>query len=718
MKRLILRVAALALVVVLGLIAIAQAQRGMDEPATTDTPAAAGSRDAAPRLMAAPTDANPLRRESAGTFASEPPAPTRVRPAGHETESPTLAAPRTEGAPPQQTADPFGLQSTRPAPSGAADGQVNLASADPQQLAATLEPPAEPAGAAKAAPLRLPDRDPPSSADLNPASSAPAPSLAPGRSTDVGDRYATLPSVAAGRRAFAEEPRPLKADPFAAPAQTAPAARPPETPSNSPLAPRADAAPPLDAAPANEGTGQPGGKQLEGPQTPQVTIEKTGPREIQVGKPATFKVTVRNTGQIPATGIEIRDQVPKGTRLLGTVPKASRGARGELVWTLGTLKPGEDTSVEIELMPLNEGEVGSVATVHINAEASARSTVTKPELVVQVSAPNQVLIGEELTMTITVSNTGTGVATGVVLEEHVPAGFQHSAGSTLEYEVGQLAPGASKQMELALTASKPGTVANLLKVRGDGSLKTEHRLNLEVIAPQLELALEGPRRRYLEREATYAFSVSNPGTAAAKQVELVAYLPPALKFVSANNAGQYVEADRTVHWRLEELPARESGAVQLVTVPIEAGQQKIRLRSVAERGLEVEKEMPVVVEGIAAILFQAADINDPIEVGGETTYEIRVVNQGSKAATNVRLMVMLPPELKAVAAEGPTRYAVEGNQVVFEGLARLAPKADTTYQVRVQGLRAGDLRTRIQLMTDEMQSPVNKEESTRVYADE
>jgi len=38
--------------------------------------------------------------------------------------------------------------------------------------------------------------------------------------------------------------------------------------------------------------------------------------------------------------------------------------------------------------------------------------------------------------------------------------------------------------------------------------------------------------------------------------------------------------------------------------------------------------------------------------------------------------------------------------------------------VRVKAVRPGDLHTRFQLQTDNMQSPVTKEESTRVYADE
>ena len=546
-----------------------------------------------------------------------------------------------------------------------------------------------------------------------------------GRSAAKGnDRYAAAPERSAKRGADrlaapaaveSQEPAPFKADPFAVPASPSRTAKADRGNFGRPAA---ESGPVVDPAADAEGTGQPGSKQLEGTQSPQLMIQKTAPKEIQVGKPASFRVTVRNTGQSPAGEVEVHDQIPKGTRLLSTTPRASRNARGELVWTLGTIRPNEESSCEMQLMPTAEGEIGSVATVHFGADASARTVATRPQLVVETSAPKRVLIGDQAVLTITISNPGTGVATGVVLEEHIPPGMQHPAGTELEYEVGDLKPGESRKLELPLVANRPGPATNLLAARADANLRVEDKRDIEVIAPQLDMVMEGPKRRYLEREATYQLSVSNPGTAPAQQVELVAYLPPGLKFVNANNAGYYDDSTRTVRWRLEELPANETGSVELVTMPVEAGQHAIKLRGSAQKGLNVEKEQPVMVEGIAAILFQVVNTANPIEIGGESTYEVRVVNQGSKASSNVRLTALLPPELKPVAAEGPTRNTLEGNQVVFDGLARLAPKADTTYRVRVKGLKPGDLRARFQLQTDEMQTPVTKEESLRVYADE
>jgi uncharacterized repeat protein (TIGR01451 family) len=182
-------------------------------------------------------------------------------------------------------------------------------------------------------------------------------------------------------------------------------------------------------------------------------------------------------------------------------------------------------------MPVDEGEIGSVATVSFSADASARTIATKPQLVLKIAAPSKVLIGEEVALAITITNTGSGVAHKVVLDERVPAGLQHAAGPELEYEVGDLKPNESRQLDLKLTAVQPGTVTNVLVARGDVNVKVEDRWSVEVLAPQLELSVEGPKRRFLDREASYVLSVSNPGTAPARQVEIVTQLPPGLKFV-------------------------------------------------------------------------------------------------------------------------------------------------------------------------------------------
>ena len=78
----------------------------------------------------------------------------------------------------------------------------------------------------------------------------------------------------------------------------------------------------------------------------------------------------------------------------------------------------------------------------------------------------------------------------------------------------------------------------------------------------------------------------------------------------------------------------------------------------------------------------------------------------------------MPPELRFASAEGPTRPAVKGQHVFFDPWARLAPKADTVYRIAVQGLQPGDVRMTIQVRANDLDQPITKEESTRIYSDE
>lgn len=510
-----------------------------------------------------------------------------------------------------------------------------------------------------------------------------------------------------------------------------PASNPFGTPPAGMLAGRTPAAPPaamqLGLAPegltptpgiANHpGTGRPGESLLEGAQSPTITIQKLSPEEIQVGKRCTFAIRVKNSGQRTAQNVQIRDEVPLGTELVGTAPRATVSG-SEVVWDLGTLSPGEQRTVEMELLPREEGELGSVATVSLAAQASSKSRCTKPELALRLSSKPQVHVGDQHIVQIEISNPGSGDATGVMLLETVPTGVSHEAGPALEFEVGTLRAGEDRRMELVLTAEQAGRINNVMVARADASLQVEASCEFEIIAPELQLSIEGPQKRFLERPATYKVSIDNPGTASAKDVQLVTHLPKGMQFVSANNMGEYDSSSHSVHWSLAELPANERGTVELIALPIESGAQTLQVETKARQGLEDTTDKRVLVEGLSALMFEVEDVEGLIEIGGETTYEIRVRNQGSKAASNVQIVALMPPGIRPIAGQGETRHAIQGERVVFAPLPQLGPKSDTTFRIQAQGVRPGDQRVRVQITADDLQQPITKEVSTKVYADE
>jgi uncharacterized repeat protein (TIGR01451 family) len=465
------------------------------------------------------------------------------------------------------------------------------------------------------------------------------------------------------------------------------------------------------------GAGRPGELTLEGVQSPALSLQKLAPGEIQVGKPCMFQVRVQNASQRTIHNVQVIDEVPLGTQLIGTAPKALVAA-GKLTWDLGTLSPGEERIVEMELLPVEEGEIGSVATVSFASQASVKTRSTRPQLELRLSAAPRVMIGEAQNVQIELTNPGSGDATGVMLLENIPEGVTHEAGAALEFEVGTLRAGETKRMDLVLTAAAAGLVDNIMTARADANLQVQANCQFEVIAPELRLSVAGPAKRILERPATFKMSVDNPGTASARDVQLVTQLPPGLKFVSANNHGEYDAATHSVYWSLPELPANEHGDVELTALAVEAGDHTLQVATRAQQGLEDRAETRLSVEGIVALAFEVQDVQDAIEVGGETAYEIRVVNQGTKTATNVQVVATMPAGLRAQMVQGDARYAIEGDRVVFAPLPQLAPKAEAAFRFGVQGLGAGDQRVTLQLTTDEVREPIVEVESTQVYADE
>lgn len=464
------------------------------------------------------------------------------------------------------------------------------------------------------------------------------------------------------------------------------------------------------------GTGRPGERTLEGPQNSHLVIQKFAPGEIQVGKPAKFVVQVRNTGNQAAHELVVSDEVPEGTQLVSTSPSAQANGN-RLVWQIEKLSAGEERTFEMQLMPMVEGEVGSVATVTYAAQASVKTRCTMPQLAIRMTAPDKVLIGHEQRVKIELRNPGSGDATGVLLFEDVPQNLRHAAGPVLEFEIGTLRAGESRELELVLMAEKAGPVVNTLTARADGNLQAQEAVQFEVIAPALAVEVKGPERRFLERPAKYEVSVQNPGTAPAYDVQIVTKLPKGMRFVKANNMGEYDANSHAVYWSLAELPEGERGTVELVAMPTETGPQTLTVETRGGQGLSDEAQQQVLVEGLAAIQFEVRDLDDPIEVGGETGYEIRVVNQGTKAATNVRVAVNLSNGMQIVSAEGQTQHAAQGNALVFEPLPQLAAKSDALFRVRVRGAEAGDQRVMVEVTTDDL-APIRREESTRVFGDE
>lgn len=464
--------------------------------------------------------------------------------------------------------------------------------------------------------------------------------------------------------------------------------------------------------------GTPGSRGLDGIQSPVFEIVKKAPEEIQVGVPAMFTVIVRNVGNATGHEVFVDDMVPQGTRLSQTMPEAEIDASGRVTWYLGEMPAGAERSLTMELVASTVGEIGSVASIRFSSLASARTVSTQPILEVTQSADPIVLIGQTAKLRISINNTGSGVARDIELMADIPSGFRHPSGNEIGAPIGDLRPGEGRTVDLDLIAAEPGMNQCLVRAVAKNLEPVQSNIAIEVTAPKLLVTTSGPARRFLERQAIYEVTVSNQGTAMARNIDLVSYLPRGLQYLQSENHGSYLQEQHAVAWSLDELQPGTSATTKLAVLPVQEGEFVLRMQAQAEGVRAEPTEKKVLVEGQSELYFTVEDDNDPIELDGLTTYTIRLANIGTRVDHNVELMIEMPAgsELQDVAA--PVRYRVEGNGIRFEPISEMRAKDEKIIQFTLSMPSEGTQVLRAFVRSKLRPVEVVKEESTQVYRDQ
>jgi len=466
---------------------------------------------------------------------------------------------------------------------------------------------------------------------------------------------------------------------------------------------------------------EPGSRYLDGSQNPIMLIQKRGPKEVRVGKKVTLVITVRNAGNSTAHDVTVVDSVPLGMRFSEANPPVNPNAEGILTWKLGEMPAGDERTINVQMIPEREGELGSTAMVHFTAQASLRTVATQPKLEIQIEAQPESLIGDSQLIAVTVKNVGTGVARGVRLEADLPAQLRHESGDQHLEAIfpNELAPSQSQRIELRATAAQPGDATCIIRALTEDGDEAQQQVPITVLSPALRANVEGPRLRYLDRQATYKFKIQNNGTAPATNLKFVVRLPSGLRFnASDNNLADYNPSDHTVSLGLQELPVGQPAVFELTVLPVERGTQVLTLSATADLGITTEAKGQVVVEGLAELAFTIGQDNGTIETGSSSTYTVQVTNIGNSPDKDVSLAVQLPAGAQVLKVDAPVRYRAEENQILFEPIPEMRNKDQHTFRFQVKHTQAGSLIVRTQLTSANWPVAVVKEEGTLVYDDQ
>lgn len=458
------------------------------------------------------------------------------------------------------------------------------------------------------------------------------------------------------------------------------------------------------------------GSQRKNTRTPMIRLQWVRKSDINVSKECECHLLVTNPGEVTARDVTVEAYFPSSVRLTAAEPRPIEQP-DHLSWQWESLEPGDRKRIRITMIPSQPGEIATEAYVHFTGQAAGVFNVAEPMLKVALNGPTEMMVGDPASQMVVVTNPGTGTVENAVIEADVPQGLAYTEGDRVQMSIGSIQAGESRVVRLPLTASAGGAHTLNVTVRGSGDLQETASSTLNVVAPSLQVVLDGPEMRYVGRTAGYRLTVRNDGTAPSNNVRVTYQIPEGFRFVRGNQGISYDSVNRRASWFLGQLKPGESKQLELQLTAKELGEHVHRVKAVSEHGARAEAKLPTRVDGTASLILDIVDRDDPVEVGIETMYEIRVRNEGSKAGQNVKIVCEIPDGLELLSTKGPADFVAEDGRITFEPLQKLAPGKTALYRIRVRGRAGGNHRFRARLTSGSIGEPLTVEELTRFYGE-
>jgi len=454
----------------------------------------------------------------------------------------------------------------------------------------------------------------------------------------------------------------------------------------------------------------------EGPQTPSVKVEWQSPEGINVGQKSICELVVENVGQSTAYNVTVNTQFPATVELVDTTSEVTPGS-GQLQWSLGNMSPGQTETIRIEVVPTQRGALNATAEVHFAAATQSAFVVREPLLGLKMDGPGEVLLGDPASQSVTITNPGTGIAKNVKLEALIPEGLEHPRGKRLIMDVGSLNPGEARSIRLALAATTGGSKVIQVSATAESGLLATSEASVQVIAPSLAAEITGPGLRYKNRSATYTLKVSNDGTISTSNVRMMHKIPEGFEFISASRGATYDAPTRILSWFVGKLEPGKVAEMEVELNAVRIGEFTHFIRATSEHGSTTDTQIVTRVEGASALVLKILDMDDPIEIGNETSYEVRVLNEGSAAAEDVGITCELPEGVEFVSASGPSEFVVDGNLILFKPLDGVPAGQAASFKIHVVGKTEGNHKFRARMTSATSPEPLTFEELTRFYGD-
>jgi uncharacterized repeat protein (TIGR01451 family) len=420
------------------------------------------------------------------------------------------------------------------------------------------------------------------------------------------------------------------------------------------------------------------------------------PNPVLLGSHLSYTLTVTNRGPNAATRVRLDNPLPESVDLVSV--ESNQGSitnvEGIIRCELGELAVGATATATIVVVPTVAGQITNVATLTIE-EIDSNLTDNVAGVVVTVESAVDLhvaldplsepgLLGQPLTFSLTVTNRGPGLATGVRVEDHfgeglalisaeMSLGISTNEEGTIVFNLGDLPSGAGAAVTVVVAPTRVGLVTNVVEVTAQ-----EEELNADdntvvsvvMIDPAMDLSVSqevAPDPATPGQEIAYVVTVTNLGPSLATGVQVNNILPEGVELLSIETGqGTATNIDGAVRFEMGEL-APLAGTT--VTLTVRSSQPGLFTNTATVAGYGADPNPANNTAQIVHQIRQDADLAIEVStspglvlIGRNVSYALNVTNRGPYTATGVLLKNRFPASMTLVSAE-----ASQGTSTNMEG---------------------------------------------------
>ncbi len=316
-----------------------------------------------------------------------------------------------------------------------------------------------------------------------------------------------------------------------------------------------------------------------------------------------------------------------------------------------------------------------------------RIKMQSPRLQVALNGPPELSIGEAQTYTVTVHNEDKINLGGIILRLDIPPGViaQPQKATHGQAEIERAADGTT-MLTWSFENLEGNSDANLpLQVIAQVSrnfavamewtiLPMSANAGIDVLTPQLELALEGPSEVNFSEANVYRLHIRNRGNADAQNV--------AVK-LSAQHFGSSAT-------QIEKIAAGAQQTVDVELVFNEPG--NITISAEANAAGNVASAAQVGVRVRQSVLEAALEAPEVVYHSSPTPYVLRVRNMGDAVAKTAKAVITLPADCTAQSL--PPEATLQNGSIVWD-FNQLRPGAISELAFKLSFAREGDNRVSV-----------------------